>query len=163
MDNLLRNEPIEYTVKERAKPKKVEKDPFAEDNEEESNNDEGEWIGLENIEEKLNDKIKSDKKVEDTQLKVYLTTADFTVQNVALKIGIPVQSIDGMRIRKIKNYLLKCYACETFNWDTTRLFCEHCGYNTLMKIGYSVSAEGKVSVNDKKADARLRGTQVITI
>jgi RNA-binding protein NOB1 len=97
---------------------------------------------------------------EENKINVYLTTADFTVQNVALKIGIPVQSIDGMRIRKIKNYLLKCYACETFNWDTTKLFCEHCGYSTLMKIGYSVNSEGKVTVNDKKADARLRGTQV---
>jgi RNA-binding protein NOB1 len=157
LNNFLRNEPIEYTVKEKIKPKKNEYEFPVEDE-----NIEGEWIGIENLEEKLNEQVKAEK-VEDNNINVYLTTADFTVQNVALKIGMPVQSIDGMKIRKIKNFLLKCYGCETFNWDTSRQFCEHCGYNTLMKIGYSVTSEGKVTVNDKKADPRLRGTQVYLI
>jgi len=95
----------------------------------------------------------------ETPIKVYLTTADFTVQNVALKIGIPVMSIDGMRIRKVKNYILKCYSCHRFNYDTTQQFCENCGYPTLMKIGYSVSLDGKIKINDKKAEPRVRGTQ----
>jgi RNA-binding protein NOB1 len=115
---------------------------------------------MENIEQKLNIKIKTEEEY-NSKINVSLTTADFTVQNVALKMGIPVISIDGMKIRKIKNYILKCITCETLNWDTTKVFCEHCGYNTLMKIGYSVDADGNVTVYDKKADIRNRGTKVI--
>lgn len=169
LDKLLRKEPIEYNVVEKEpkekkeKPKKIE-EPVPE-NEEEEEEDEGEWIGLDNIEKKINNLMITN--LEDKEnlnpINVYIITGDFTVQNVALKIGIPVMSIDGSRIRKIKNFILKCYACNNFNFDTSRLFCENCGYNTLMKIGYSVDIDGKITINDKKADSRLRGTQVINI
>ncbi len=159
LENLLRNEPIEYKLKEK-KEKEAEKPKETPPAEESAfdQDDEGEWIGIENIEQKLNLKVKTDNELSD-QIPVSLITADFTVQNVALKLGIPVTSIDGMRIRKIKNYILKCITCETLNWDTTKVFCEHCGYNTMMKIGYSVDADGNVTVYDKKADVRLRGTK----
>jgi RNA-binding protein NOB1 len=145
-------------LKEKAEKKKEDKTKEPESESNAFEEDEGEWIGMENIEEKLNIKVKTDNEVSD-KIPVSLTTADFTVQNVALKMGIPVISIDGMRIRKIKNYILKCITCETLNWDTTKVFCEHCGYNTLMKIGYSVDVDGNVTVYDKKADVRVRGTK----
>jgi len=68
-----------------------------------------------------------------SDIKTVLITSDYTVQNVALKLGIPLQEIEGMKIKKIKHYILKCYTCNTFNFDTSKLFCEECGYNTLMK------------------------------
>jgi RNA-binding protein NOB1 len=148
-------------VKEKSQPQKTEPETQAEpESTGFDQEDEGEWIGMENIEQKLNLKVKTDNESSE-QIPVSLTTADFTVQNVALKMGIPVISIDGLIIKKIKNYILKCISCETLNWDTTKVFCEHCGYNTLMKIGYSVDAEGNVTIYDKKADVRNRGTKVI--
>jgi RNA-binding protein NOB1 len=163
-ESLLRNSPIEYRIKEKAIAQKPEPEAQPEQESESAvdQEDEGEWIGMENIEQKLNLKVKTDNEISDN-MPVSLTTADFTVQNVALKMGIPVISIDGLRIKKIKNYILKCISCDTLNWDTTKVFCEHCGYNTLMKIGYSVDAEGHVTVYDKKADVRVRGTKVIYI
>lgn len=129
--------------------------------EEYENNDEGEWIGLDNLEQKINTKLKVSKinPKDENVLNVYLHTADFTVQNVALKMGIPVLGVDGMQIRKIKNYILKCYSCYFFNFETNKQFCENCGYTTLMKIGYSVNLSGKVKIYDKEAEARNRGTQ----
>jgi RNA-binding protein NOB1 len=126
-------------------------------------NDEGEWITPENIDSKLGKfKIEEEKlkKENENPIKVHICTADFTVQNVALKMGIPVQGIDGMKIRKIKNYILKCYSCNFFIFDTSKLFCVDCGYNTLMKIACSINSEGVLKIYDKNAEARSRGTQV---
>jgi RNA-binding protein NOB1 len=159
-------------VKSKKKQKVEDEDLFWNDN------DEGEWIGLDNLNQKINGRTET-MKIENinentnivkpnnidnniSQIKdVYLTTADFTVQNVALKMGIPILSIDGLRIKRIRNYLLKCYSCYFLNWETSRDFCENCGYNTLMKIGYSVDSLGKVKVFDKDPDPRVRGVQVI--
>jgi RNA-binding protein NOB1 len=126
--------------------------------------DDGEWIGLDNLEKKINTRLKiSEAKVEDLKINVFISSADFTLQNVALKMGLPVLGIDGKIIRRIKNYIFKCYSCNKFVFDTSRMFCDDCGYNTLMKIGYSIDYEGKVKVFDKDAEARLRGKQVITL
>ena len=78
-------------------------------------------------------------------------------------MGLPLLGIDGRIIRRIKNYIFKCYSCSKFVFDTSRMFCDDCGYNTLMKIGYSIDYEGKVKVFDKEAEARLRGKQVILL
>ncbi len=98
--------------------------------------------------------------VEDSNINVFISSADFTLQNVALKMGLPVLGIDGKIIRRIKNYIFKCYSCNKFVFDTERLFCDNCGYNTLMKIGYSIDFKGIVRVFDKEAESRLRGKQV---
>ena len=51
-----------------------------------------------NIEEnKINDDIN-----------VYVNTADFTLQNVCMKLGIPILGVYGLRIRNINNNILKC-------------------------------------------------------
>jgi len=114
---------------------------------------------LNNIDRKIDDKLSTEKINEDKKINVFITTSDFTVQNVALKMGIPVMSLDGLKIKHIRNYILKCYTCNTFIFDTSKLFCNECGYNTLMKIGYSLDSSGKITIYDKKADPRNRGTQ----
>ena len=120
------------------------------------------WITLDNIDKKLNTNtfLNEDEKEDKTKEKISIITSDFAVQNISLKMGILINSIDGIKIQRIKNYILKCYSCNTFNFDTSRLFCEFCGYTTLMKIGYYVSSDGSVVIKDKEAESRLRGTQV---
>jgi RNA-binding protein NOB1 len=121
------------------------------------------WITSENINEKLHKMGKVSKTVkaeEKSPIRVTIFSSDFTLQNLSLKIGIPIMSLDNMLINKIKHYILKCYSCSNFIFDTSKLFCEFCGYNTLMKIGCSINKHGRMRVYDKKAEARLRGTQV---
>ena len=190
MESLLRKEPVKYQVVETVKSKdklnekeiEEEKNVASSTNDEDDgfvevkknkkkdkfskgnfmDNDEGEWITQENIDSKLNKfKIEEDMEEEkESTINVHISTSDFTVQNVALKMGIPVLGVDGMQIKKIKNYILKCCTCSNFIFDTARLFCEDCGYNTLMKLACSINAEGVLKIYDKKAEARLRGTQV---
>jgi len=144
--------------------KKVENSPNVNEKIEETKNDEFEdnddWITMENLEKKLHTNTLLDEEEKDeNKEKIFIVTTDFAVQNLALKIGILINSIDGIRVRTIRNYILKCYSCSTFNFDTSRLFCEFCGYTTLMKIGYSVSFDGTVLIRDKDPDPRLRGKQ----
>lgn len=122
-----------------------------------------EWITADNINQKLHKlgKVSKTEKIEEkSPIRITIFSSDFTVQNLSLKIGIPIMSLDNMLINKIKHYILKCYSCSNFIFDTSKLFCDYCGYNTLMKLGCSINKQGRMRVYDKKAEARLRGTQV---
>ena len=163
MSTTQNNEEDDGFVEVKSKSKKIKK--VKKVTKEFDDNDEGEWITPENIDSKLNKfKIADEEELKESKLEpnlnVSISSADFTLQNVALKMGIPIESIDGMKIRKIKNYILKCYSCNNFIFDTSKMFCDDCGYNTLMKIACSINAQGKMKIYDKKAEARLRGTQV---
>jgi len=182
-EKLIRKEPLKYEVVETIKvkvkvkeeaPIEVSEDGFQEVKSKSKKmlekeikklwdeNDEGEWITRDNIDSKLN-KFKIEEKIneeKESPINVIISTADFTIQNVSLKLGIPVLGVDGMKIRKIKNYILKCCTCNNFIFDTTKLFCEDCGYNLLMKLACSINSEGLLKIYDKKVEARNRGTQV---
>lgn len=82
------------------------------DEEEEDDNDEG-WINPSNIEEikKANPNEMDQETIGDRKIKVACMTSDFGMQNVLIQIGIPVLSVDGLLIKKARNYVLKCIAC----------------------------------------------------
>ena len=90
-------------------------------------------------------------------INVYVNTADFTLQNVCMKMGIPILGVDGLRIRNIKNYILKCTVCYKFIFEIDKKFCPYCGYPYLMKIGYNIFANGEIRINDRKPEPRKRG------
>ena len=97
-----------------------------------------------------------DKKNKD-EINVYVNTADFTLQNACMKMGIPILGVDGLRIRNIKNYILKCTVCYKFIFEIDKKFCPYCGYPYLMKIGYNIFANGEIKINDRKPEPRKRG------
>ena len=108
-----------------------------------------------NDEENLKDNEEKEHKIED--INVYVNTGDFTLQNVCMKMGIPIIGVDGLRIKNIKNYILKCTVCNRFIFEVDRMFCDYCGYPYLMKIGYNIFANGEIRINDKKPEPRKRG------
>ena len=116
------------------------------------------------METKLNLKGKFEEmNIDDSKINIFISSADFTLQNVAMKIGLPVIGVDGKIIKRIKNYILKCASCSEFIYDTRRLFCEKCGNNITMKIGFSIDNEGNMKIYDKEPEARLRGKIVKNI
>jgi RNA-binding protein NOB1 len=132
-------------------------------------NEDGEWINDSNIDQKLS-KFKSyvESKVDEKNItpenynfadNLYVITEDFTIQNVCLKIGFKCLSVNGLAIKQIKNFILKCYSCNHFNHETEILFCQECGYNTLMRIGYKINDKGEGVIFDKDAEYRHRGVQ----
>ena len=100
-----------------------------------------------------NDEYKKNK----DEINVYVNTADFTLQNACMKMGIPILGVDGLRIRNIKNYILKCTVCYKFIFKIDKKFCPYCGYPYLMKIGYNIYANGEMKINDRKPEPRKRG------
>ena len=102
------------------------------------------------------DNDNEDKKNKD-EINVYVNTADFTLQNACMKMGIPILGVDGLRIRNIKNYILKCTVCYKFIFEIDKKFCPYCGYPYLMKIGYNIYANGEMKINDRKPEPRKRG------
>ena len=112
-----------------------------------------------NTEENNNEKDTSQKKEDksDGIENVFVNTADFTLQNACMKMGIPIMGVDGLRIKNIKNYILKCTVCNKFIFEIERKFCDFCGYPYLMKIGYNIFANGEIRINDKEPEPRKRG------
>ena len=111
------------------------------------------------IEEKeisTNNENKKDNKIGDIN-NVFVNTGDFTLQNVCMKMGIPILGVDGLKVKNIKHYILKCTVCSKFIFEIDRLFCDFCGYPYLMKIGYNIFANGEIRINDKKPEPRKRG------
>ena len=104
-----------------------------------------------------NNNDKDDKNKINDDIKVFVNTADFTLQNVCMKMGIPILGIDGLRITNIKNYILKCTVCYKFIFEIDKKFCPYCGYPYLMKIGYNIFANGEIRINDRKPEPRKRG------
>ena len=111
-----------------------------------------------NIEMNIEDnKEEKDKDNKNDEINVFVNTADFTLQNVCMKMGIPILGVDGLRIRNIKNYILKCTVCYKFIFEIDKKFCPYCGYPYLMKIGYNIFANGEIKINDRKPEPRKRG------
>ena len=89
---------------------------------------------------------------EETSFNIWLISADFAIQNVAVQMGIKLKSLDGRRISTIRRFIYECYLC----WKKYRIFdekvrlCKNCGYNSLSKIAYSIDEKGHMVLHRKK-------------
>ena len=128
----------------------------AKDNKNNNNINENEINNINDLKENEKEDSKKYNKLDDIN-NIFVNTGDFTLQNVCMKMGIPIIGVDGLRIKNIKNYILKCTVCNKFIFEIDRLFCDHCGYPYLMKIGYNISANGEIRINDKEPEPRKRG------
>ena len=80
---------------------------------------EGEWITPENV--KLHksramgnlpdDDVKKKRKQEEEIVSSGCMTADFAMQNVILHMGLNLVGMEGKRIERVKNWVLRCHAC----------------------------------------------------
>jgi RNA-binding protein NOB1 len=97
-------------------------------------------------------------------------TTDFAMQNVLLQMNLELVTVDGMKVRKLKNWVTRCGACFTVYTSadtvhgplpTKRLFCERCGSDFLQRIAASVDGKtGRVKLHlSKKYQHNLRGTK----
>jgi RNA-binding protein NOB1 len=103
-------------------------------------------------------------------LRTACATTDFAMQNVLLQMNLELVTVDGMKVRKLKNWVTRCGACfavytsaDTVHGPlpTKRLFCERCGSDFLQRIAASVDGKtGRVKLHlSKKYRHNLRGTK----
>ncbi len=85
------------------------------------------------------------------QSPVGCVTTDFTMQNVMLQMNLRVVSIDGMQIRSIRQWVMRCMACYTLHKDMNRIFCSRCGVDHMSRVACSVdAATGQLHLHLKK-------------
>jgi len=102
-------------------------------------------------------------------------TTDFAMQNVLLQMNLILLSTEGMRIRRLKSWVIRCGACfhihgadqdfrDETNHHMKRLFCSHCGSDMLQRISASVDGKtGRLKLHfSKRKQGRhhsIRGTK----
>ncbi|XP_029212428.2 RNA-binding protein NOB1-like [Acropora millepora] len=78
-----------------------------------------------------------------TNVVVGCLTTDFAMQNVLIQMGLHVISLDGMLIREVRSYVLKCHACFRVTRQLQKKFCPWCGNNTLLRIPMTIDDQGE--------------------
>ena len=68
-------------------------------------------------------------------------TTDFAMQNVLLQIGLNLMAVNGMRVKHLKNWVLRCHACFSITKDMSKRFCPKCGNATLIRTSSSINPE----------------------
>lgn len=122
------------------------------ENEDDSDWSDDGWINPENLQEQVSkEQANTSSVLED--IEVAIASRDYAVQNTSLQIGIPAVNERGLRIKKLKNYVQRCYACFKLvplnpERDTLQ-FCPQCGGHTLTRVSTSVDKNGQVHVNLK--------------
>ena len=88
-------------------------------------------------------------------------TTDFTMQNVMIQMNLHVVNVDGLQIRAVKQWVLRCMACFTIHYDMDRLFCSKCGANHMSRVACSIDSKtGSLRLHLKKGyTPSKRGTQ----
>jgi len=107
---------------------------------EKSEDAEDEWITPENIKEV---KAKHAQEFSSQEpVSVGCITADFAMQNVLLQMGMKLVSFDGIVIKTVRQYILRCFSCNKFCNQTEKKFCPACGNSTMVKVAKTVSMDG---------------------
>lgn len=82
------------------------------------------------------------KKKGPARLTVATMTADYAVQNVLIQMGLSLVSTEGLRIQKVRSWVLRCHACFKLCKDSEKKFCPHCGNATLLRTSVTSAAPG---------------------
>ncbi|KAI8804231.1 Nin one binding Zn-ribbon like-domain-containing protein [Cladochytrium replicatum] len=136
---------------------------FLAENAEEEDDGEGEWITPKNVARKkardlgmVDENAKNIKKFTE----VACMTTDFAIQNVLLQMNLSLVAVDGMRITRVRSWVLRCHGCFKVIHQMDRKFCPRCGGNTLTRVSIGVDAGGNVVLYLKKNfQYNLRGTK----
>jgi len=112
----------------------------------------GEWVTSENM-HRLGIGVEPDNKV-----RVTCATADYSVQNVLLQMGITPLTFDGYAVRTVKLWGLICRACSAFTRESQKVFCPKCGNDTLVRVPIVVDEEGRPTALNSGRKLRTKGT-----
>eukprot|EP00026_Physarum_polycephalum_P009360 Phypoly_transcript_09481.p1 GENE.Phypoly_transcript_09481~~Phypoly_transcript_09481.p1 ORF type:complete len:398 (-),score=109.51 Phypoly_transcript_09481:103-1296(-) len=123
---------------------------------EEKEDDDDGWITPDNI-----GVVRAKRGVEDElqseEVDVGCLTTDYAMQSVLLQMGLKLLSVEGMVIKRIRQYVLKCYGCFKICKDMERKFCPQCGNNTLLRFSVSTDDAGNLTYTQAQR-LHTRGT-----
>ncbi|KAF6214420.1 hypothetical protein GE061_009163 [Apolygus lucorum] len=108
-----------------------------------ADDDDAGWITPSNLKKNMMQMYGGTTEDEATHIKVACLTTDFAMQNVLKQIGLNLVSLDGLVIKQVKTWILRCYACFKTTPDMMRVFCHNCGNKTLKRVAVTVDPDGK--------------------
>lgn len=122
-------------------------------NPKEGDDSEGEWITSSNFQHVNFDAWAPSKKAQsyeramaNRQIKERTTvaciTTDFSMQNVMIQMGLRLISVDGKRLRRVKQWALGCYGCNEITHDVSKEFCPACGGHFLVRVAVLLNSRG---------------------
>jgi RNA-binding protein NOB1 len=115
------------------------------DEEQGEEDDESGWITPGNVQSAINKARRDEGGItageEGKAIEVACISTDFAVQNVLLHMGLRLTSIDGMLIKRLRTYVLRCFGCFKTTSIMTKRFCPECGNPTLKKVAVTVNPE----------------------
>ncbi|KAI9914194.1 hypothetical protein PsorP6_005907 [Peronosclerospora sorghi] len=120
------------------------------------------WITSDNFAKFIASPFGDGKGVEEisSRLSVACITTDFSMQNVMLQIGLRLLSTEGMIIKRVKQWILRCIACFTTSSEMERLFCPKCGNSTMERVSYSLDRDGRMTFYTRaNRPSKLAGTK----
>lgn len=85
-------------------------------------------------------------------------SADYSVQNVLLQMGITPLTFDGYAVRSVKLWGLVCRGCFHFTRDTQKVFCPKCGNDTVVKVPIIVDQDGQANILNSGRPMRRKGS-----
>uniref|UniRef100_A0A914YYC8 RNA-binding protein NOB1 n=1 Tax=Panagrolaimus superbus TaxID=310955 RepID=A0A914YYC8_9BILA len=106
------------------------------------------WLDESNIGEVLN-RMESAVDPKTLKMEVACLTTDFALQNVLLHMKLNISSVAGMRVSRLRTFILRCRVCKKTTSIVTKKFCPNCGHDSLHKVGVSVDKHGnqKIHIN----------------
>lgn len=124
-----------------------------------SNNDDSDsdwsddgWINPTNLKDMTLSENRSVGKIDDVEIEVAVSTRDYAVQNTTMQMGLTAVNEKGLKIKQLRNFMQRCYACFTLlplESSGVRQFCPQCGGHTLTRVSTSVDKYGQLHVNLK--------------
>jgi len=115
-----------------------------EEEEKEAEDDDGGWITPDNINVVRAKRGQSEDELKIEEVDVGCFTTDYAMQSVLLQMGLKLLSVEGMVIKKIRQYVLKCHSCFKICKDMERKFCPSCGNSTLLRFSASTDDQGNL-------------------
>lgn len=139
--------------KPEAPPPQLQDLKIEDSNESEDEWSENGWINPENVKDKKQGEGARSASL-DEDIAVAVASRDYALQNTALQMGLCAVNERGLRIKQLKCYMQRCYACFKLiplgqDGVQTRQFCPQCGGHTLTRVSTSVDKYGKLHVHLK--------------
>lgn len=88
-------------------------------------------------------------------------TTDYAMQSVLLQLGLKLLSIEGLLLRSVKQWVLRCSGCFTEHRQLDLQFCSKCGNASLVRLAAVIDSAGNTRLlPERGAPARVRSTNV---
>lgn len=104
----------------------------------------GGWITQNNIGKLRAKRGQGEDELVSEDVQVGCFTTDYAMQSVLLQMGLKLLSVEGMVIKKIRQFVFKCHSCFKICKDMTRKFCPSCGNTTLLRFSASTDDQGNL-------------------